>query len=390
MAGTIFYSWQNDLDHKSHRYFIENAIKQALKIVKKEAHVVVDYDRDTKGTVGSPDITTTIFDKIEKSVLFICDVSIINSGSDQRKTPNPNVLIELGYAVHKLGWDRVICLFDSTTGAIDELPFDIRQKRVTPYKPDATGELERLSKILSENIQELYVRGKLFNPLNDYMKGRIDRSILNIAKNLSNLVFNTITMREGLSQVPSFINMDYEEIQNRLSMIHFPAFLVLNTYTRDENNLKDILRELFSSSYFPKEWSYTVLELIDWIREYNYLISSRNAKYPFLTDETNQYDLLSAVSGTYVNPQNPENLFLIMRVTVENGQRIVDTKKGEVLNTTEYPTNKAPTLRTSLSIRPDELVTVCEKIYKFIQICEEWLDITNSEFVLDPDYYEIT
>ena len=71
MAGTIFYSWQNDLDHKTHRNFIEKCIQKALKSVKKEAHVVVDYDRDTKGLNGSPDITATIFDKIEKSVLFV-------------------------------------------------------------------------------------------------------------------------------------------------------------------------------------------------------------------------------------------------------------------------------------------------------------------------------
>ena len=55
----------------------------------------MSYDRDTKGNNGSPDITATIFDKIDKCVLFVCDVSIVNSNADGRKMPNPNVLVEL-------------------------------------------------------------------------------------------------------------------------------------------------------------------------------------------------------------------------------------------------------------------------------------------------------
>ena len=87
----------------------------------------MEFDRDTFGLNGSPDITQTIFDKIDKSVLFVCDISIVSS-QGAKKTPNPNVLIELGYAVSKLGWEHIICLFDSNTGSIEDLPFDLRQK----------------------------------------------------------------------------------------------------------------------------------------------------------------------------------------------------------------------------------------------------------------------
>ena len=175
MARIIFYSWQNDLKPSTHRYFLDKCIQEAIKSLEKEANVYMEYDRDTMGLMGSPDITESIFDKINKSVLFVCDISIINSEAEGKKTPNPNVLIELGYAASKLGWERVICLFDSNTGKIEDLPFDLRQKRITPYNPQAPNEKERLVKILSSNIQKLFVKGKLFNPLNDYMKGKIDK-----------------------------------------------------------------------------------------------------------------------------------------------------------------------------------------------------------------------
>lgn len=387
MAGTIFYSWQNDLDHKTHRNFIEKCIQKALKSVKKDAHVVVDYDRDTKGLNGSPDITTTIFEKIEKSVLFICDVSIINKDSNQKKAPNPNVLIELGFAIHKLGWDRIICLFDSNTGSVEELPFDIRQKRVTVFNPNNENEADHITKILAANIQDLYVHGKLFNPLNDYMKGRIDCSLLSIAKQMANLVFGTMTMSEGLSRVNDLLNMPVTKCTQSLSQAQFPAFIVLNTFSEDEDNLKLILRELFSSSYFPKEWSYTVLELLEWIREYNYLISKRNKDYPFVQVEGKEYTNVAAINGKSINPQNPQNSFLILETTDNDGKRYVDTTGGKIINTTQYPTNNAPSLRKCYAIKAESVATFKEMIYKLLSICNSWLEITNEEFILDPDYY---
>lgn len=94
---------------------------------------------------GSPDITQTIFDKIEKSVLFVCDISIVSS-LKTKKTPNPNVLIELGYALSKLGWEHIICLFDGNTGSINDLPFafDLRQKRITVFNPENPKEEKKL------------------------------------------------------------------------------------------------------------------------------------------------------------------------------------------------------------------------------------------------------
>lgn len=319
--------------------------------------------------------------------MFICDVSIINKDSNQKKAPNPNVLIELGFAIHKLGWDRIICLFDSNTGSVEELPFDIRQKRVTVFNPNNENEADHITKILAANIQDLYVHGKLFNPLNDYMKGRIDCSLLSIAKQMANLVFGTMTMSEGLSRVNDLLNMPVTKCTQSLSQAQFPAFIVLNTFSEDEDNLKLILRELFSSSYFPKEWSYTVLELLEWIREYNYLISKRNKDYPFVQVEGKEYTNVAAINGKSINPQNPQNSFLILETTDNNGKRYVDTTGGKIINTTQYPTNNAPSLRKCYAIKAESVATFTEMIYKLLSICNGWLEITNEEFILDPDYY---
>lgn len=133
---TIFYSWQSDLPNSTNRGFIEDCLGRAIKEVKADEELELDpsLDRDTAGVPGSPDIANTIFEKIRRADIFMGDVSFINGDAPARHTPNPNVLVELGYAAGCLGWDRIVCVFNLATGEINDLPFDIRQRRVRGYE----------------------------------------------------------------------------------------------------------------------------------------------------------------------------------------------------------------------------------------------------------------
>jgi hypothetical protein len=136
MKFTIFYSWQSDLPNSTNRGFIQKALEDAAKEIRTDDTITVDpvIERDTAGVAGSPDIASTIFEKIDKCNAFVCDVSIINHKSRKnRKTPNPNVLIELGYAVKRLGWNYIIMVLNSNFGRVEHLPFDLKMKRVITY-----------------------------------------------------------------------------------------------------------------------------------------------------------------------------------------------------------------------------------------------------------------
>jgi hypothetical protein len=132
MDIVIFYSWQSDRPNSVNRNLIQDALQQAIDRIRGDDHIQVDpvLDRDTQGVPGLPEIAQTILAKIEKSSLFLADVSFINNHVEQdRLTPNPNVLIELGYAAAKLGWERIICVMNETYGTAEQLPFDIRHRR---------------------------------------------------------------------------------------------------------------------------------------------------------------------------------------------------------------------------------------------------------------------
>lgn len=163
---SIFYSWQSDI--KDSRNFISDCLKRLPKKLRELS--VIEIDRDTAGVAGSPNIGDTIYKKIDQCDIFVADVTIINADEKGRKTPNPNVMIELGYAIKALGWDRIILLYNKDYGDVEKLPFDINHQRMRSYslveeeKPEAR---EKVVTSFAITIEILKSRGILHggNPL---------------------------------------------------------------------------------------------------------------------------------------------------------------------------------------------------------------------------------
>jgi len=155
MKKIVFYSWQSDLPNPMNRGFIGEALEKVAKAIGDDDSVEIEpvIDRDTSGVGGSPDISATIFDKIKKADVFVADVSIINKGSESREMPNPNVLIELGYALRELGHSKIILVMNTEFGAIDLLPFDLKTKRVLTYAYSEGGEKKVQIGILSSKLK---------------------------------------------------------------------------------------------------------------------------------------------------------------------------------------------------------------------------------------------
>jgi hypothetical protein len=156
MPRIVFYSWQSDLPNATNRGFIQAALEQAAENLAAEGDPQIEpvLDRDTAGVAGAPDIGHTIFKKIENSAALVCDVSIVNSDSaGSRQTPNPNVLIELGFGLKALGANRIVLVMNTQYGGPGTLPFDLRQKRVITYSIAETEAKKASSrKALAESL----------------------------------------------------------------------------------------------------------------------------------------------------------------------------------------------------------------------------------------------
>lgn len=129
---TLFYSWQSDTTHKTNRNYINKVLEQIRKELEIELKITIILDKDTQNTPGSPDIISVILNKIEKCDIFIGDVTPITSANN-KKIPNPNVMLELGYAWSKKGTDRILMILNESYSSPRELPFDLGFKRQIRY-----------------------------------------------------------------------------------------------------------------------------------------------------------------------------------------------------------------------------------------------------------------
>ena len=134
----IFYAWQDDIENELNRYFIRDSLKKALKNINKKSTIneapryLLQLDHDTKNIPGIPEIANTIFKKISECDIFVADLTFIaesENGDKKKMIPNPNVILELGYAISNLGSSKIICVMNEAFGRPDKLFFDLVHRR---------------------------------------------------------------------------------------------------------------------------------------------------------------------------------------------------------------------------------------------------------------------
>lgn len=157
MPHHIFYSWQSDTGNRVGRGFIQWALDRAIRALNAAADVDpadrdIQADRDTAGVPGMPPLADTIFDKIDRSVAFLSDLTHVATRANGERSPNPNVLLEHGWALKSKGWRSLIGVMNTAMGHPDEhpLPFDLRHfKRPIFYHcpADAPDEQRRAARL---------------------------------------------------------------------------------------------------------------------------------------------------------------------------------------------------------------------------------------------------
>lgn len=131
MSNTIFFAWQLDTPSDLNKTFIWGALQEAAAHLAGDAQpeLAPRPEKDTEGVSGNPNIVETIFRRISECSIFLADLTFVATTPNGKKTPNPNVLLELGYAARCVGWDRTILVMNNAAGTGADLPFDMLQHR---------------------------------------------------------------------------------------------------------------------------------------------------------------------------------------------------------------------------------------------------------------------
>lgn len=377
MKKSIFYSWQSDSPNNKNRSFIEDCIKIAIKEIQSDKiNLDVAIDRDTKDTTGTPDIASTIFSKIDDTSIFIADISFINPDYEGRKTPNPNVLIELGYAAKTIGWENIICVFNTEFGKVEDLPFDLRFRRPLTYKiqnPKNKGkDRENLSKILQTAVNSIINKESAKDEIRNYIKQQVDKEILTIC-NHSFKIFYGYDKPYSLDEIWKMLSLTEEEMKVQLFEQKHLGFTVLKDWRDYMAKIENIMNQpFFTQNAEPKY----VSSLIKVVRSLE-IISTVYSRKNLFTNTGKSTKDYKVVDGKEMNSDNPKDGYILLRNIDKEGHGIVidfgTIRKYNVENCLDY-----------LTIGGDNFSGWIFGIHDVFKSIEGWVENTGNNLIIDP------
>lgn len=328
MKYRIFYSWQSDLASQYNR----NYIKNLLNSFKKEHIGLVDDVVESVGNCpGSPNISEAIIAEINKANIFVCDITPITEVKG-KALPNSNVLFELGYAVCRLGWERIICVSNTVYSESSNMPFDIRQNRISQYRYSNKEKTElELGYFLMTIINDYDNIVKRFN------SASIEKHDTSIFEKFTSFVNEEELMDGLLSMRHSYTYTGYDKKlwDSAISFTDYPQnrYIISDLNKSYENFVKSICimkKRLNIIMYVSHDWQ-CLDPLIEHSEEETdnnlraerfglhnimckeYIISNYNSYYDKIEQHQQEVrDLVDSVCDTYQNFRDriKENLFI--------------------------------------------------------------------------------
>lgn len=366
MKLKVFYSWQSDLPNKSNRQFILDCLQKAMETIHKDNLLFSDWsiESDSRGEAGTPELASTIFSKIDQCDIFIADVSIINKESVHRKVCNPNVLIELGYASSKLGWEKILCVYNLSFGQIEDLPFDIRHRKPLTYNQENKSLIKALTVQIQSIIDNHISNKKYFTSI----KREIDLSLQAILIDIAKLLF--------FRNVPECYNY------NRI--LHF---------TKEELTIELFEKKLLGFHLFKNN----IPHLEEFIEFYNNQVylnflneRERNTLAKIILEFKDLLNLISKIE-IYEKGEIEEKFALIdaFKMNKENQKdsyilvEKLEGNKNVVLDSGTFKKSKLTLLTHYFRVKSESLGIVVKKIYELSTEINEWIRLTGGYFIFN-------
>ena len=381
MIHSIFYSWQSDLPESDNKQYIGTCLQDALAKSKKGYKFSLDYviDRATSKRIGTIDIAQTIFNKINIAKMFVADVSIINNRTRKyRKMVNPNVLIELGYAVRTIGWENVICVFNTKYGNPEDLPFDIRSRRLLLYNSENNKSVlvNDFSYIIKESVNA-HVPSDV---IRDFYNAPIYTLLFRIVSDTHKMLFDY-----GVGITPEDINktlnLQKEDIANILAHKTLLGFQLFKSYPSVVSELRSQLEKILSIRQFNDIYYVPLVEIIDNLKLHDIALSRRiNTDVMELISVNN--DEFSIICSSASHDGLPCRFGLVHNIERKLGLgRVVDY--GDIIRKEHQEA-----LLHSFKLPERGVFFYSGFLQNLISSINRWIDNNGGEFILDETELE--
>lgn len=373
MKVNIFYSWQSDLPNAKNRSLIETSLKNAIKMIKDEIDEVSDVliESDSRDDLGTPDLVESIFSKIEQCDILVADLSIINAGSNGRLTPNPNVLLEVGFAAKAISWTNIVCVYNCEYGKVEDLPFDIRTRKPIIYNT-TNGNSESknaLTKALKTQLSSIILNRIIDKKEYLSTKRAVDLSLQSILVDLCGIIFDVNS--NDKYNYSKLLHMSTESIMKVLLHKEFLGFYLFRNIETNIDEFVEFFNDSLETYFLNDKEKRLLAKLVFSLRDYQKLLHSENV----MTSVTSKTEFVIQ-SGNAINPNNPENSYLLLK-PLENNKAVV-VAGGSFCNVSP----KEMTKKFKLN---DEAVSVfAHHINSIVELVNDWIMITGNYFIINP------
>ncbi len=366
MKLKVFYSWQSDLPNKDNRQFIQSCLEKAMKNIHSNNTSISDYyiESDSRDESGTPELASTIFTKIDQCDIFIADVSIINHEQDTRKVCNPNVLIELGYASAKLGWEKILCAYNLKFGKIEDLPFDIRHRKPLVF----SNEKELLTKSLTSQIQSI-----IDNHISDKkyftsIKQEIDLALQAILIDLTMIIFfGDQTKKYAYNLI---LHYTKDELVAELYEKKILGFQLFKDNLPHLKEFIDFYNNNIYLNFLNDREKRTLSKIILQFKDLRKIITNKE-----IYEQGKLEEDLRIIDAHTLNSENPQESYILMK-KLHDGRRVV-------MDSGTFKKSQIPSLTYQHRIKAQFLDVVAGKIFDLVTEINEWIRITGDYFIFN-------
>ncbi|MFL0557362.1 hypothetical protein [Paenibacillus barengoltzii] len=372
MKITVFYSWQSDLPNNKNRGFISDALESAIKKVYKSRKVIseIKIESDSRNEVGTPDLVESIFKKIDSCDVFVADISIINSNAEERKVPNPNVLLELGYAAKSLGWSKVICLYNSEFAPVEALPFDIRSRKPIVYNTseNSTSEKQRVSAILGTQLTEIIDYCVDDKKLYSKQKQKIDLAMQAILIDICTLIFRKGSNFDKFNY-PRLLNMNAEELKEQIYSNVLIGFDLFRNIMESIDDFSEFINDEVETFFLNIKEKRLLIKLIYSLKNYQDFLNRL---------ETHSKDTLGDEYVTQIHSSDPEkNLVKVLLL------KKIDSQKAVVISGGSFKKADINKLQRIYKLSERETAIFVNLIIDITSTVNEWINTTGDYFIIN-------
>ncbi|WP_141649847.1 hypothetical protein [Rhizobium sp. PDO1-076] len=104
-------------------------MEAAITALKDDHNIEIRLDSDISDVPGTPPVSETILRKIRECDIFVGDLTFVGLTAKGKRLPNPNVMIEFGYARGVLTDQQILSVMNTAFGPAEDLPFDLAHLR---------------------------------------------------------------------------------------------------------------------------------------------------------------------------------------------------------------------------------------------------------------------